>query len=443
MVMAKMDRIVLVIVVFMLIYNPPIWHYKSLLVLFAISAVYIVINFNNIQRMFRKVILGYCAWLLMFIYIALVAFLNNNPASYLKSFIYILAAVIPTSVMITSIIKKKGLDFHYLLDTILYAGLFQCGLAISAFFIRRIKNVLVALMISGGVFKDDTYSAYMQNLRLFGFSTGLTYGMPAVQAFLAIIALYLAINKKGKAIKYFLMVPLFAFSGIINARTSIVIMGIGMIALAVSFSNKNTASAKIKALRIVGIAIIGIISIIFGLWLIKTLSPNTYIWIDEGISQISRFFNRDTSSGYFSYVTDKDQWSIPSGLDLFLGTGIRVLDPNKYGVSTDIGYVNDLYFGGILYSLLLYVLIAKYHLQIRLSKCISSPGLSRFLSLFFLASFIVLNYKGYVFDLNNFFVLFVLIVVFCVSSSSENAELFVAQDKLGDSNEDINNYSDV
>lgn len=393
--------------------------------------------------MFHKVILGYLAWLILFVYVVLVAFINDNPASSLKSFIYILAAVIPTCIMITSLIKKSKNNFYYLIDTILYAGLIQCSLSIASFLIKSLKNVLVAWMIAGGVFEDDTYSTYVQNLRLFGFSTGLTFGMPAVQAFLAIVALYMAINHKGNSIRYFIMVPLFAFSGIVNARTAIVIMGVGLGALLFSFSDKGTANIQRKALRIVGIIIIGIVCIAIGLKLIKFLSPNTYIWIDEGISQISRFFNRDTSSGYFSYVTNKDKWSIPNGLGFFFGTGIRVLNPNKYGVITDIGYVNDIYLGGLVYALLIYALIIKYTFQIRMSKCINCPGLSRFLSVFFIASFLVLNYKGYVFDLNNFFVLFILIVVFCASSSDDYSALIMTQYKWGDNNENINNSSNI
>ena len=182
--------------------------------------------------------------------------------------------------MMTSITKRRHYDFSYYLDTILYAGSIQSILSIMAFFVGSIKNIFVQLMIRGGVFQDNTYSDYMQSVRLFGFSTGLTFGMPAVQAFLAIVALFLAINSKRQSIKYYIMVPLFAFSGIINARTTIVIMGIGIVALLFSFPRGNFSQKAIRFFRILGLVLLAFIVVYFALNIIKSLSPTTFVWFE-------------------------------------------------------------------------------------------------------------------------------------------------------------------
>ncbi|MCR5420819.1 MAG: hypothetical protein K6E98_07430 [Lachnospiraceae bacterium] len=313
-------------------------------------------------------------------------------------------------------IDKKGYDLHYYIDTILYAGLIQCVLSIAAFFNRGIKDVLLRLMISGGLFQNDTYSAYMVNLRLFGFSTGLTFGMPSVQAFLAIIALYMAINNK-RSVKYYIMIPLFAFSGIINARSSLIIIGIGVIAIALSLSAGNTVK---KIARILGIIVLAVVLINVGLSILRTLSPTTHTWIEEGIAQISMFFRGDTTSGYFSYVGDDSRWDLPSGLNLIFGYGIRVLNRNKLNILTDIGYINDIYFGGLIYAVILYTLMIKYVMSLNKYRFSNGSTLNKFLYISFMASFIVLNVKGYVFDLNNFFVLFVMIAIFNSGYASTN-----------------------
>ena len=89
------------------------------------------------------------------------------------------------------------------------------------------------------------------------------------------------------------------------------------------------------------------------------------------------------------------------------------MNPNDTGIFTDIGYVNDIAFGGIFYAVILYMMMLRYTLSIRKHRDVVYPSINRFLCIFFLGSFIVLNYKGYVFDLNNFFALFIMIVVFC------------------------------
>lgn len=408
MVKIKVDRFLFVIVAFIMIYSPPVGHIRSLLLLFPISGLYIFFNFRYIKKNYRSVLNQYFIWLLLFIYILLVALCNNNQPSFLRSMLYILASVIPSSIMIASLMKKKEYDIHYFIDTILYAGLVQSIISLVSFFNRDIKNTFINLMISSGLFQDDAYTLFSRNLRFFGFSTGLTYGMPSVQGFLAIIALYLAVNNK-QSLKYYFMIPFFAFSGIINARSSLIIIGIGIIAIIFSLPAGNTAK---KIIRIFVIAILATVLIFFGTNVLRSISPNTYIWIEEGLSQIKMFFYGDTSSGYFSYVADNDRWSLPSGLNLLFGYGIRVLNTNKLGFQTDIGYINDMYFGGIVYMTILYILIIKYSLSLKNVDDTPNIGLRRFLCISFIVSFIVLNVKGYVFDLNNFFVLFIMFMVF-------------------------------
>lgn len=405
----KAERCLLVVILFMMIYNPPIGRIKSLLVLAPFSVIYIIFNYRYILMNFKSVITGYFVWTLLLFYILLVAVLNNKPPENVRSYIYILVSVIPTSMMITSIIKKRGNDLFYYIDTILYAGLIQCFLSFAAFFSGSIKNFFVNLMINGRVFAEDTYGEYMASLRLFGFSTGLTFGMPVVQGFLAVLALYFAINRKH-SLKYYLMVVLFAFSGVINARSTIVVLGLGSAIALLTFQQNDIGIVMNRILKILGVAILALILISFGLSILKKTSYNTFVWFEEGIEQIKMFFYGDTSSGYFSYIADSERWKLPSGLNLLFGMNRRVLGAEDFSVMSDIGYVNDIYFGGLFYAVILYTMMVKYIIQLRRSR--EYNGFGKFLSIVFFCLFIILNFKVYVFDLNNFFVLFVMIAVY-------------------------------
>lgn len=406
------DRCEIVAVIFMLMYNPPIWKTKSLLVLAIVSCVYIILNYRYIIRLFGRVLQQYIVWIPLFIYLFVVALSNNNKPLSLQSFIYLLIAVIPTSIMLTALVYKKGYDFQYYLDSILYAGLLQCIISILAFFSPGLKNILVNMMIAGKVFQDGTYSSYIMNLRIFGFSTGLTFGMPALHAFLAVIAFYLATNNQKKSVKYYIMVPLFAFSGVINARTTVIIIGVGLIAYLIC--NYNMLGNAKRLLQFVVLSVAIVLIGFIGIVVLDTFSHATYVWFTEGLSQVLGFFSGDTTTGYFSYVTGSGKWIIPKDFNLITGFGIRVMGQNPIGPSTDVGYVNDIFFGGIIYSTIIYSCIVYYSYDVLLKyKGYYINGFNRFITLYFILSLIVLNFKGYIIDLNNFFVLFIMLTVFC------------------------------
>ncbi|MFP3489316.1 hypothetical protein R0K20_17130, partial [Staphylococcus sp. SIMBA_130] len=87
-------------------------------------------------------------------------------------------------------------------------------------------------------------------------------------------------------------------------------------------------------------------------------------------------------------------------MGVLFGEGERILSSNDSGVRSDIGYINDIWLGGIFYSFLLYVFflllirdIGRYNNEnIRIGK---------FLYFLLLGTFIVSNIKGYIFVMNN------------------------------------------
>ena len=83
----------------------------------------------------------------------------------------------------------------------------------------------------------------------------------------------------------------------------------------------------------------------------------------------------------------------PKGTELVFGTGESILWGNKYGVCSDVGFINDLWRGGILYFT---AIIGLFILT--LWKIMHSGSITRqdgvFLSGFLLLVFLLNNIKG-------------------------------------------------
>ncbi len=403
-----MKKILLIAASFYLLFYPPLLGIHSLRILGLISWVYLGLNYHNLNILYygRRTISLFLNWCGIIIWLGVIIFLNDQDFGNLAGFIYWIIAVFPVCLMIGAVIKKKNGDIYFLFDVILKAGLVQGILSILTFLLPSIKDFFLKKMVDAGLFELSQYGYYV-DLRLFGFSNGLTYAMPVLQAFLAMTALYLAINQKPRYIWYF---PILLFSAIVNARTSIVIVIICLFFL----FQRNTMTRR-KLGKVMMLAVIGCIALALGIVLINKYSPDTLSWVTTGMKQIVGFFAGDNETGYFSYLTDPERWPMPKGFALLFGAGARIMGKNSTGYYTDIGYVNDLWLGGILYCFLSYFFVAICFIYIKRMISAVQNDKSRFIKYLlysFLLSFFALNIKGYIINLNCFTNLFILFSIF-------------------------------
>src|SRR5699024_10427956 len=142
-----------------------------------------------------------------------------------------------------------------------------------------------------------------------------------------------------------------SFAAIINARTSLIIFMIGILSFLL-FQNKKYWT---RILLFMTISLLVVLPVLNGPIVLNT-SNQTFVWVINGFNEIVNFISGNSvDSGYFAYITERNVYELPKGLGLLFGTGNRTMGGANYlGVSSDVGYINDIWLGGILFSLIIY-----------------------------------------------------------------------------------------
>jgi len=393
----KKYNVLIIILLFLFIYEPPLFSINILHILGAVSWLYIVVNIRAIFNIMNgsKIIRVFILFLILFFYLILVATINDNSFISSVSYIYWILDILPACIMFTVYFTRKSYNIYDVLNLILIVGTIQGVIAISSFLIPNVKLFFINRLLDYGY--SDVYLV-LSEFRMYGFASNLTFSAPITQAVISIISIYLAIDRNWK---YILVTPIIVFSAIINARTAFIIFVIGILALVIS--NRNIKLKKVFKALIICIFMICIITI--GLSFLYKKSSATYDWITMGIDEILTFFNGNKSQGkYFEYFTGSDRYVLPKGFGILFGVGERIM-------GSDIGYINDIWLGGIIYSITSYIIFSSFLLDI-FKKNSLNGHVNKFLAVFFLGTLIVSNIKGYVFIMNNLTNLLFLIFTF-------------------------------
>lgn len=405
----KKHNLFIILILFLLIFNPSFTGINILHFVAAFSWLYILVNMKAVSKYInmRKCVLIYAILTLICLYITALVLINNNPIANIGPFLFWMIDIIPACSMVTISLKKHGQGLEDLLVLLLWAGTIQAIFAAFAFFIPSVKELFVNSMASEEYL--DIYN-YMAQFRLYGFASGLTFATPVVESFLTVIALYLAFCK---GFKYIFFVPLLVFAGVINARTSLIVIAIGVIIFALQGCRLNFKHIVKNICVIVCVVAL----VIGGISLIKQYASLTYEWIETGFDETANFLTKGDATGdYFSYMVSDTRHDLPGGPRIIIGYGARVQGSYKYSNPTDIGYINDIWLGGILYCTVIYILFARFIWKINhtVTSDWETKRFYRYLTWLFAGCFVALNVKTYVLSLNGFSTLFFIIYIFSV-----------------------------
>lgn len=397
----KKISIFYVMLTFLLIYFPPLFAgINTLHIVGGISWVLIIINFKYIKignvKELIKTLLFFCFFIM---YIYLVSFFNKNPPiQSISSLLFILLDIIPAAFVLSRYFKLKKYTYYDILSFFLLIGMIQALFSIFAFFIPEVQNFFIGRMLNYGY--SDVYSSIL-TYRLYGFSSTLTYTMPIVQTIFSLLSIYMSISKNYK---YIFLTPVLFFSAIINARISIVIFAVGIVLLSafIIFEKKN----KVNLFYLLMI-------LVFSFLILVITSPNldsnegVFSWIEQGFKEITLLFSGE-KVGYFNYLNDKTKFILPeNNTQKLFGTGINLMYGDfKYMVKSDVGYVNNIWYGGIFYTISTIFFFISSCLKIFKKSNYSNE--IKYLSILFITTFIVSNIKGVIFGVNDFMILFII-----------------------------------
>lgn len=395
-----MKQFLRVIGLFCFIYNPPVASFNLIHVLAAMAIMYIVSS-PSARRLLADIYDKSKCLILAYVICAGVCLLNGTPQTLLN-FFAVLIEIIPISVAIVSIYKKQ---YQQLLNDIVWASSLQAFISLVTFLVPSLQAIIIARMVAVGY--SDIFD-FMAGWRMYGLSRELTFAMPITQSIIASICLYFGLLKNKK---YFIPIPFLVFSSIINARTGMVVFALGFIIVLLSVYRFKISS---MLYLILGIPIVLFVFSLFS----ALLSRNelTTDWLMAGFDDINSFARGeelDEKGSYFITATDASKYKVPDSFSqLLFGTGERLQGSNRR-YKTDIGLINDIWTGGLVYLILVWCFFLSK--TVKIVECdarLRRIKRANLLALGVVAILMITNIKGQVFTWNEFvnfwFILFTI-----------------------------------
>lgn len=386
---------------FFLIYYPPLISVNTVHLIGGISWFLLMLNWPNFKKNIKvtQLMKFLSLFVVLFILIITTTALNGNSISSIAFLLFWFIDIFPGCLLLANHFRKKKYTIYDVLTFLLIVTTFQGLLAMLAYLNPNIQEYFISKLVTFGF--SDIFEK-LAEFRMYGFSSNLTFATPLVQSFMGIIAIYLALNKKWS---YILFSPILLFSGIINARTSIIVMMIGVVCIIVTLNVLN----KKKFFNFVFISAILLLIVYLFINVMNVNSNPLWEWITTGYDEIILFINGE-NSGYFTYITNPNKYVMPRGISLIFGVGVRIMIySTKYGLSSDVGYINDIWLGGLIYAVAILVIFVSFCFNLLKKNELTEVTVFKFLGYFFIMVFLVINLKGYIFNINDFTTLFFII----------------------------------
>lgn len=394
------------ILLFLYVFTPPIKiiPFSPLYIITLVSIVYTILKFKRFVIFFssQNYILIAFQFLFLFIYALLMDvftnYQNNVPLSrkYVINILLLSTNFFFTSFFFLDIIKRKiTCDSLKIINIFFALSLFQSLVVIIMILNPELREYVFHDLLSfedKKIFRPDLWIK-----RSYGLSSQFLFAMPLYQGIGIIIAYIFSIKYDYK---YLFYIPFLLISILFNARIGIVALPLIIIIHgSLSFFSFKTKDI-LKSFKIIFLMALFMSILVISVVNFFDLSyfQSTLMWLYETFDDSGQAENINILKNHI-FLPDK-----PSGV--LFGQG-RYLTMNRAETfNSDIGYVNYLFFGGLLFSLILYIII----IEISLLAYLNSENIyerSIVIAIFFLV--IVANFKGVAFTSNSFITAFFII----------------------------------
>ncbi len=369
----------LVVFIFFLLFAPPIVpQINTALFATAIAFILLVTKYRGqlVQTVKDSQIWKYfvlmCAF---FLYLAIVTVISVfvfkecvQFMHYIKlwyRFFMIVPVLLICSLYICIRCKELKYSVYDLGMCFVYATLFQFVLAFLALICPQIKAFFVAVMYNN---TGDTYlgTPWVMERRGFGFSNSFVDSFGFGMGLIGALPLFF-INKNRWKIVY--TVPFLIFVSLVNVRTGLLIAAVGLvISVPVIFKALKSADKKTRK-KFLLTAVVAVVVLALLIALVQVVNPKTIKWIlgdfgsvvesvvPDGSSimenEIFEGMKDDSDSTTADILFSERFWNMPEGLTLVFGCGHTIFGAEGYP-NSDVGYINDLWMGGVIGALLLY-----------------------------------------------------------------------------------------
>jgi hypothetical protein len=272
-------------------------------------------------------------------------------------------------------------------------GVSQFFFVFNMFFFTDFRNFVFTKLLFLREGHDKILSMGDFSLRGFGISKDYLFSTPLAQGFISILSLMHAIRKNYY---FFLIFFLIFLSSIVNARVAILNLFFFTISL-ILVDKTKLLNIKNRSSKVFITGLFVLFLIVF--YAFQYLTGDTFIWIIEGFTNV---FEANNSVN----VLFNNHIHFPKkAVDIFFGKGLIVFSNPNISFSSDIGYIINIYFGGLISLFLFFVM--PISLYIGSKKLLDKNQKILFISLFLILIFSHL--KGNIFNFNSFTKVFFII----------------------------------
>ena len=339
----------------------------------------------------------------MGIYVFLLSALTSGDFSALYYALVTVFEILPCAIFISVVLLDRRIDLSQFYDIILGVGLMQVLLVALTWLMPGLREWVISSSGSAGL--EEVYQV-VREYRIYGIARSYTFAMPLFQGVCIIIALTLGAYRSPK---YYLLVPFFFISIVLNARIGLIALFVGP-AVIMCFKFWKTPLRQVLNLLVFGVVLyLGILFIQYKSEDGSSLG-SVFDWLNTGVEEVTSLLIEKEARGNLEVL--KSMWILPSGMDFLFGTGQNIF--GREGDSSDIGYVINLYYGGLIFSLLLY--LAYFILIMAFYK--GGSVVEKNISICLLVYLAIANVKGNVFIPSELINGIVLLIVFSIISNS-------------------------
>lgn len=296
----------------------------------------------------RNVILLMFVVFSLSLYSIFIQTINNIPINSIADLRIVQNNLINILIIHAAIIIDKMRKFGYTraqgFEILLKFGALQGILCIFGLLLPAVKDVFIGLYQAGGGFNQ-----FVIDTRIFGISSDYTFGTPIYHGLIAGLAVYFAL--KDRIRRYYLYVPFILLVTFLNGRTGILVFLVT--AAASIFYIYAKRSRLINAFIAFGVVIALLVGLLAG---VARFAPNAYNFIDSFIEDTKNLLEKHELTGNYEVLYETSK-IMPKNEKLLFGEGYRIYDAQgaqRAGGRSDVGYINDLFIGGIFYIIVLY-----------------------------------------------------------------------------------------
>lgn len=340
-----------------------------------IKFMYLLLPFVLLPEVQRMVRLHQGVWysfIAVFIYCIFRTVIGGNSAFIYTALVACIECFFLPIILIY-FIKKWNVN---VVDVLFVVGAISCIITILCLFVPSFQSFIRSLMIEYEIFDKMKY-------RGFGFSEGLTYAYGIILGLLAGFSFPYLARKKW----FIPFLPLLALAVLVNARTGMVVF---LGCLAIFFLMNFKMGFRLFVSLCVIVFALSFVEIDFA-------DDYTVVFIQEFFYELGDFFmGTDNASYSTADVLLKKHIVLPNGIDWVFGSGQSIYLAQK---NSDVGYILQLNYGGIVYMLLMGILLYQF---LRLID-------NKYLLLILLFTFGIANLKGPFIPNSGGFRLFVLL----------------------------------